>query len=1045
MKNTIKEKLSAIAKFAILGICLLCFASCSDSSDGDKTTGGATEETQGFAITDKVVAGVSQKGPFVNGSSVHLYGLDSETLGQSGSVFTGKIASDRGDFKVLGVNLTSQYALLEANGYYRNEVTGEKSKSPIMLYAITDLSDRENVNVNLLTHLEYERVLKLVSDSVNVRDAKKIAEEEILKNFYVNLYVESFEDLNIFNGGEGDAVLLAISVLLQGDRSEADLSELLANYAMDIETDGRWDDDQMKSSIADWSEAKFFEDRYGSIRNNIIGWKFGDVPEFEKYAMNFWWQNYGLGSCTGNRLGEVKKNQDSLSVNKDVFYICKNLLWERATDTEKDTYLWEKGNDGDVKTGSVIASNWYVYDESEIVWRQATNELDYTNGLGGCTVNRAGVLAVGSRNIKYLCYDKSWRKFSYGVCDAELEGRFAGVSSGNDSLLQCNNGRWEKINGCTAEKEGYCYDQYFICHDGKWLGDWRCNEMGPCKKIGKKKEYGGEYFVCDDIDWKKISSVVYHYGECTADNAGEKQKLENEYYICADNEWKNISEVAYEYGECAGSLNNTAVHLGDKYNEGFYTCRNDKWSESSFVDYELGVCSSKKYGEREKLEKTCFLDMYGRGGCSFNDDYYSEYLSPDYSIQRVDGMVATLFRGYFICKNDEWQKTSEPVYEFGECTGDNAGEKHLLGSSYYICKDKEWQKTREPVDEFGECTGDNAGEKHPLGSSYYICKDKEWLAITEEEYTLGFCTAEIEEKMDQYSGRYFICLDQEWKSISKETFDLGPCTKDIEGIHNDMGKDYVCYNRIWFAELSYEFPKEYLFNPSVEYKTFTDARDGNVYKYVTIGGREWMAENLQIENSNNNRLNKCYVDEALLGYHGSGCKYAGRVYTWTSATNLPERYARSSYGSDEWLQGMCPDGWKIPSAKDWENLYAAVEKILSAKDWENLYAAGEKDPSALMSRTLMSRTGWIFATTDASGFSAVPHKVTSLEDDELDLYGTGIWSASDRLYGTMFWSATESNRSIAAEAWCFGCADLRSAGLLEVDKKMMLYVRCIKN
>lgn len=970
------KKISMLVAWAAYFLLLLCIFACGDT----KEAGGTTEETQGIAIVDKVVAGVSQKGPFVNGSSVHLYGLDYETLDQSGSIFTGKIASDKGDFKVTGVNLSSQYALLEANGYYRNEVTGQKSKSPIMLYAITDLSDRENVNVNLLTHLEYERVLNLVSDTLNVREAKKAAEAEIMKSFYVDLDVKSFEDLNIFNNGEGDAALLAVSALLQGDRSEADLSELLANYALDIEMDGMWDDERTKTFIADWSEGKFFEDGYSFIRNNVASWKIGDVPKFEKYMMNFWWQNYGLGSCTGNRLGEVKKNQDSLSVNKDVFYICKNLLWERATDIEKDTYLWEKGNDGDVKTGSVIASNWYVYDESEIVWRQATNELDYTNGLGGCTVNRAGVLAVGRVNIKYLCYDKSWREFSYGQCAAEFEGRFAGVSSGNDSLLQCNNGRWEKINGCIAEKEGYCYDQYFICHDGKWLFDWKCNKMGPCKKIGEKKEYGGEYFVCDDIDWKKISSVVYHYGECTADNAGEKQKLENEYYICADNEWKTISEVVYEYGECAGSLNNTAVHLGDKYNEGFYTCRNDKWSESSFVDYELGVCSSKKYGEREKLEKTCNARKNDYKCSAFYDEYYSIYLTHvDYTYSIDEG----LFRGYFICKNDEWQKTSEPVYEFGECTGDNAGEKH------------------------------------PLGSSYYICKDKEWLAITEEEYTLGFCTAEIEEKMDQYSDRYFICQDQEWKSISKETFDftekMGPCTKDIEGIHNDMGKDYVCYNRIWFASLSYEFPKEYLFNPSVEYKTFTDARDGNVYKYVTIGGMGWMTENLQIENSDNNRLNKCYVDEALyetlLGYHGSGCKYAGRVYTWTSATNFPEEYAeRMSYVPGEWLQGMCPNGWKIPSAKDWENLYAAVEN----------------DPSALM-----SRTGWSFATTDASGFSAVPHKVTSLEDDELDIPGT------------MFWSATESD-SNTAKAWCFGCDGDGSAGLRDVDKKMMLYVRCIK-
>jgi len=40
-------------------------------------------------------------------------------------------------------------------------VSGKKSISTITLYAIADLTDRSSLNVNLLTHLEHERVLKL--------------------------------------------------------------------------------------------------------------------------------------------------------------------------------------------------------------------------------------------------------------------------------------------------------------------------------------------------------------------------------------------------------------------------------------------------------------------------------------------------------------------------------------------------------------------------------------------------------------------------------------------------------------------------------------------------------------------------------------------------------------------------------------------------------------------------------------------------------------------------------------------------------------------
>ena len=55
--------------------------------------------------------------------------------------------------------------MLEASGYYRNEVTGENSNSELTLFAITDVNDRNIVNVNLLTHLEYERVIYLVTQN----------------------------------------------------------------------------------------------------------------------------------------------------------------------------------------------------------------------------------------------------------------------------------------------------------------------------------------------------------------------------------------------------------------------------------------------------------------------------------------------------------------------------------------------------------------------------------------------------------------------------------------------------------------------------------------------------------------------------------------------------------------------------------------------------------------------------------------------------------------------------------------------------------------
>ena len=128
--------------------CLFLVAMLAACGDDSSTSGPDVVE-----VKNKTISGVSQKGPFVTGSSVKLYELDGRTYVQTGNVFPGKISSDDGKFSVPKVTLSSQYALLEASGYFRNELTGDRSEGPITLNALTDLSDREKVNINLLTHL----------------------------------------------------------------------------------------------------------------------------------------------------------------------------------------------------------------------------------------------------------------------------------------------------------------------------------------------------------------------------------------------------------------------------------------------------------------------------------------------------------------------------------------------------------------------------------------------------------------------------------------------------------------------------------------------------------------------------------------------------------------------------------------------------------------------------------------------------------------------------------------------------------------------------
>lgn len=74
---------------------------------------------------------------------------------------------------------------------------------------------------------------------------------------------------------------------------------------------------------------------------------------------------------------------------------------------------------------------------------------------------------------------------------------------------------------------------------------------------------------------------------------------------------------------------------------------------------------------------------------------------------------------------------------------------------------------------------------------------------------------------------------------------------------------------------------------------FTDPRDGRGYRWERFGNRDWFTENLAWEGAG-----KVYANSPVLNY------VFGRHYTWEEATT----------------GNICPEGWRIPTNADWEDL-----------------------------------------------------------------------------------------------------------------------------
>ena len=447
-------------------------ASSSSSNFRYEQNSSAYFQPKVVAIKNKSISGLSQKGPFVTGSTVKLYELDGKTFAQTGKSFSGKITSDDGKFSVSSVSLASQYALLEVTGYFRNEVTGEKSNGTITLNALTDLSDRKNVNINLLTHLEYERVLHLIESGINFTTAKKQAESEILSAFGINGEFANSEDLDIFGKGDDNAALLAISVLILGGSvdeydyhkglGEAELTEHLSKFATEIAKDGSWDDENTKAIIADrvaayarYEAGEADYNGYSNIRQSIEKWNLGKVPEFEKFVRNFWTTVYSLGKCDSKNEGEVvaTKNERSNNYGTEARYICKDGTWKYASVLEKDFYKSGKdsGDDGELWIG-LLTGRVYKYDKAQKKWFDATRNDDKLK-LNGCTTNRSGEISKSSTDdIYYVCKNMDWQKAldidldTYGTsCTSKEVGKIINGEVSGNNRYYCSENGWVSL------------------------------------------------------------------------------------------------------------------------------------------------------------------------------------------------------------------------------------------------------------------------------------------------------------------------------------------------------------------------------------------------------------------------------------------------------------------------------------------------------------------------------------------------------------------------------------------------------------------------
>jgi uncharacterized protein (TIGR02145 family) len=232
----------------------------------------------------------------------------------------------------------------------------------------------------------------------------------------------------------------------------------------------------------------------------------------------------------------------------------------------------------------------------------------------------------------------------------------------------------------------------------------------------------------------------------------------------------------------------------------------------------------------------------------------------------------------------------------------------------------------------------------------------------------------------------------------------------------------------------------------IEYGSFTDSRDGIVYKTVTIGEQVWMAENLAYLPSVVGPATESYTAPYyyVYGYDGTSVATAkatanyttyGVLYNWPAAM----AGAASSDANPSNVKGICPSGWHLPSDAEWTQM----ENYLIANGY-NYDGTTTGDKIAI---SLASANGWSSspntgaigndnAAYDAyrnkSGFTALPGGYRNILGNFSLIGICGFW-----------WGSTESSTGNAWSRVLY--YDGSYVDRSPYDKETGFSVRCLRD
>ncbi|MCF0224603.1 MAG: hypothetical protein HUK20_10050 [Fibrobacter sp.] len=711
--------------------------------------------------------GVAQKGPFAKGSVVTVYGLDS-TFVKTKRTFKGSVNDDEGNFSISGISLECQYALVEVNGFFMNEVTGKiTTGTKTKLSALVDLGKGGTVkaNLNVLTPLEMNRALYLVrNENYNVPAAKKRATREILSAFGFDTDVEEATELNILGEGASVNSLFAASVALMGKLSPYKFGNRIQDMSESFANTGKIDG-TLRAEIADQLSSMDSAGAISEIAKNIRAMN-PKANGVDVMLNGFWNREYGLPVCNGENEKIQEKNANKLSENYGASYVCTSNRWHKSTALDSELGLCVDDAEGTYKQSK--AKKYYTCKAGQ--WSEITS-LQYE--LKECTDSIANddikkYKSVDDKNF-FLCKDKQWEElgadeFELKDCTKDIDKKI--VATQSENVYVCENGSWREA---TAQEAAFGY----------------CAVVDSTKF----KEMKEDYYVCLGDGWVEVDALIAELGFCSSKIEGSFKVSESKkVYACVAREWIESNGKSAAIGKLCAKGNDgetTKVTKGDFV--GDYACADGDWTLCS-AQNNLNVLVDQKLACEDGLwRKASTEEIEATMVCS----------------ESTENVVSN---GY-VCS------VGENVYQWraadaGEkVTGKVCGKTQVEGTvnredstKVYVCEKGVWRTPKAGESETGSiCTSSNknvvdasAGYACVLGTDGVYG----WRVATDmEKTTEKICGVTVENNTikDGSDNKKYTCVNNAWrKSNEGEMATSQVCLESLANTVSSKGIGFVC-------------------------------------------------------------------------------------------------------------------------------------------------------------------------------------------------------------------------------------------------------------